>query len=93
MRSPWWSAILGAPFKLLALIRSDDEDGEGGEETRAFRLTKEEFDIVEALSKRITASVDQKTAVITIGVTMQDPMVTAMLADTVVNRLQEFITD
>ena len=94
MRSPWWSAILGAPFKLIGLLRpSDDDEGAGGEETRAFRLTKDEMDIVEALSKRITASVDQKTAVITISVTMQDPMVTAMLADTVVNRLQEFITN
>ncbi len=93
LRSPWWSAILGAPFKLLALLRSNDDEGAGGEETRAFRLTKEEADIVEALSKRITASVDQKTAVISINVTMQDPMVSAMLADTVVNRLQEFITD
>lgn len=94
MRSPWWSVILSAPFKLIGLLRSsDDEEGEGGEETRAFRLTKEEYDIVEALSRRITASVDQKTAVISINVTMQDPMVTAMLADTVVNRLQEFITN
>ena len=94
LRSPWWSSILGAPFKLLALLRSsDEEEGEGGEETRAFRLTKEEYDIVEALSKRITASVDQKTAVISINVKMQDPMVSAMLADTVVNRLQEYITD
>lgn len=93
MRSPWWSAILGAPFKLIGLLRSSDDDEDANEETRAFRLTKDEMDIVEALSKRITASVDQKTAVITISVTMQDPMVTAMLADTVVNRLQEFITN
>lgn len=93
MRSPWWSAILSAPFKLLALLRSSDDEGEGGEETRAFRLTKDEYDIVEVLSKRITASVDQKTAVISINVQMQDPMVAAMLADTVVNRLQEYITD
>lgn len=92
-RSPWWSAILGAPFKLIGLLRSSDDDEDANEETRAFRLTKDEMDIVEALSKRITASVDQKTAVITISVTMQDPMVTAMLADTVVNRLQEFITN
>lgn len=93
VKSPWWSVIIGLPFKLIGLLRSDDEEGEGGEETRAFRLTKDEYKIVEALSKRITASVDQKTAVISINVTMQDPMVATMLADTVVNRLQEFITD
>lgn len=96
MRSPWWSVIISAPVKLLGLIKealTSDEEGEGGEETRAFRLTKDEFEIVEALSKRVTASVDQKTAVISINVEMQDPMVAAMLADTVVNRLQEFITD
>ncbi len=49
--------------------------------------------MVQFLTKCISASVDSKTSVITISVQMQDPMVSAMLADTVVYRLQEYITD
>lgn len=95
MRSPWWSVIMAAPFKALGAIKglfTDEEEGDGSKDTRAFRLTKDEDEMVKTLQELIVASVDQKTAVITISVTMQDPMVSTMLADTVVYRLQEYIT-
>ena len=38
-------------------------------------------------------SVDKKTGVTTISVTMQDPRISACLTDTVVNRLQSYIID
>lgn len=94
IRSPWWSAIISAPFKLLGALRGgDDEEEDGKKGTDVFRLTPKEYATVLALQKRITANVDTKTSVITISVMMQDPMVSAMLADTVVYRLQEYITD
>ena len=94
IRSPWWSAVLGAPFKLLGALRGGDEEEDNGKKgTDVFRLTTKEYMVVQALTKRISASVDTKTSVITISVLMQDPMVSAMLADTVVYRLQEYITD
>ncbi len=94
IRSPWWSVVLGAPFKLIGALRGSDEDEDNGKKgTDVFRLTPKEYSVVQALTKRISASVDTKTSVITISVQMQDPMVSAMLADTVVYRLQEYITD
>lgn len=95
IKSPWWSAVFGLPFKLIGALRGgdDDEEEQKGKQTDSFQLTPKEFMIVQALSKRITANVDTKTSVITISVTMQDPMVSATLADTVVYRLQEYITD
>lgn len=94
IRSPWWSVIMGLPFKAIGAITGgkDDEDVKG-KATDAFHLTPTESRIVQALSQRISASVDTKTSVITISVTMQDPMISATLADTVVNRLREYITD
>lgn len=90
--SPWWSFILGIPGKLIGLLRSsDDEDGE--HTLNNFQLTQKEYLLVEALRNRVTATVDSKTSVVTIDVQMQDPLVSAMLADTVVARLQDFITD
>ena len=93
IRSPWWSAVLGLPFKLIGAIRGGDKEEEGGKQPDSFQLTPGEFKVVQALSKRISATVDTKTSVITISVSMQDPMVSATLADTVVYRLQEYITD
>lgn len=48
---------------------------------------------MKALSDHIGVSVDKKTGVTTISVTMQDPRISACLTDTVVNRLQSYIID
>ncbi len=92
MKSPWWSAIIGAPFKLLALLK-EDEPEDPTHTLDNFHLTKSEDDIVKALSDCISATVDTKTSVVTLDVTLQDPLASAILADTVVNRLKEYITD
>lgn len=91
-RSPWWSMILGLPGKIVGLFKSS-EDVDENHKLDNFQLTVDENRLVDQLSKLVTASVDQKTSVVTIAVTMQDPLVSAILADTVVTRLQEYITD
>lgn len=91
-RSPWWSMILGLPGKIIGLFKTS-EDIDENHKLDNFQLTVDENRLVDQLSKLVTASVDQKTSVVTIAVTMQDPLVSAILADTVVTRLQEYITD
>ncbi len=92
---PWWSYVLGVPGKVIGWLRPDDEDEDedGEHKLNPFRLNKKENDLVEALRQCIITNVDLKTSVVSISVKMQDPLVAAMLADTVVSRLQEFITD
>lgn len=96
LRSPWWSVILSLPGKAIGGVMSllkDDDDEVAGDSINSFHLTKDEYGIVDVLSHRIGADVDTKTSVVTVSVTMQDPMVSAMLADTVVERLKEYVTD
>ena len=83
-RSAWWTAV--------SLFR-DEEEGNGGGKLDPFRLTKEETAIVGALRERIAVSVDKKTSVVTLSVTMQDPLISATLTDTVMTKLQNYITD
>ena len=94
-RAPWWSAVTSAPFKLLgwviSLFRDDEAPGDGV--LNPFRLTKDEANIAEALNQRISVSVDKKTGVTTLTVTMQDPLISASLTDTVMHRLQNYITE
>lgn len=94
---PWWGVIMGVPGKLIGFVR-----GSGKEQpmdstmvagNKNFRLTPEDDRLVTALRNRVSASVDQKTSVITIGTRMQDPVVSAILADTVVSRLREYVTE
>lgn len=89
---PWWGAIFGLPGQIIGLLKSEDEVPEG-HKLDNFQLTMDENKLVEALNERVSASVDQKTSVVTIDVKMQDPLVSAILADTVVARLQEYVTD
>lgn len=94
-RSPWWSAILSFPFKCIGWITSlfSDEETEGGGGVDPFRLTKKQTEIVKSLNQRITVAVDKKTSVITLSVTMQDPLISATMTDTVMQKLQNHITN
>ena len=83
------------PFKwakdyVVSLI-IDEEDNTG--KINPFKLTKEQFEIVEEMEKTVSCDVDNKTLVITIDVTDQDPLIAATMADSVQMHLQEFITD
>ena len=94
LHSPWWSVILQVPFKVLGwfidLFRAEEPEGEGP--TDPFRLTKEENEVVRSLQERISTSVDKKTLVVSLSVTMQDPLIAATLTDTVMLNLQNHIT-
>ena len=92
-KSPWWSEVLAAPSKLMGKLRSKGEETKGDGTLDPFRLTKEQADIVKAIDEKVTCDVNNKTMVITINVTEQDPVVCATMADSVKCRLQEFITD
>ena len=94
-RSPWWSVVLSLPFRglswVLSLFKEADDEASGVVDP--FRLSQEEMEVVKALNNRIAVSVDKKTSVITLSVTMQDPLVSAVLTDTVMQHLQAYITD
>lgn len=56
-------------------------------------LTKTQTSVVKLLSKSIGASVDKKTGVTTISVVLEDPQVASDIADTVCQRLQDYVTE
>lgn len=81
----WLRDAIGAMFKTETTKGKDGID--------AFRLTKVQKDVVDAVTANISCSVDKKTDVITIVVTDQDPLICATMADSIRARLQNFITD
>ena len=56
-------------------------------------LSKKELKKIETLKKMISASVDKKTSMTSVAVTFQTPRVAAVVADSVVKKLQEHIID
>ena len=82
----WWSAGLKAVFSLFKQEETDSS-------VNTFKLTKEQSAVVETIGEKVVCDVDNKTMVITIDVTDQDPLICATMADSVRVRLQDFITD
>lgn len=56
-------------------------------------LTPRQEKAVRALKRAINTSVDNKTGVTTINVVMDDPMIVKQVADTVCQRLQDFVIE
>ena len=91
---PWWGWLMSLPGKavggILSLFKDEEE---GSAELNPFRLSKEETLKLEAIKKSMSATVDKKTGITTITVTLQDPLVAATVADSVVCKLQDYVTD
>ena len=97
--SPWWSYIIGIPGMVIGGVKSlftaEDKDSITSVRVNqgAIELSKKESKKIELLKKKITASVDKKTSMTTVSVTLQNPKVAAVVADSVVRKLQEYIID
>lgn len=93
-KQPWWGYIKAAPGMAIGAIKSlFSEKPDTVSVLNPFQLTEKEAEKVKGLRQSITADVDKKTAITTITVTLQDPKVTAIVADSVVAKLQQYIVD
>lgn len=96
-KSPWWGYVISAPGIIIGGIKSFfTSKGEKVAATMqgrgAIELNKEDAAKIRGLRQAITAEVNKKTSITTLSVTLQDPKVTATMADTVVSKLQQYIT-
>ena len=94
--SPWWSYIIGLPSMVIGgvkslFIKEDEETISDRGNQVTIELSKKESQKIETLKKMIIASVDKKTSMTTVAVTLQNPKVAAVVADSVVGKLQEYI--
>ena len=94
--SPWWSYVMGLPGMAISGVRSlfadkDESVGLRNSQSGTIELTEEENKKITSLKKNITAVMDKKTAITNVSVTLQDPKVAAVVADSVVHKLQEYI--
>ena len=97
--SPWWNYVIGLPGMVIGGVKSlfteDEEEVMSSDKASqgTIELSKKEVRKISTLKKMITASVDKKNSMTSVTVTFQNPMVAAVVADSVVNKLQEYIID
>ena len=91
-RGSWMGAVLAAPGMAIGAIKGlFTEEPDTVAPLNPFQLTQKENRKVATLRKSILADIDKKTGITTLSVTLQDPKVTAMVADSVVAKLQQYI--
>ena len=95
---PWWSYVIGFPSIIIdgakSLFIEEDELVYSNRTNKGvIELSQKESKKIEVLKNTITAIVDKKTSMTTVAVTLQNPKVAAVLADSVVKKLQEYIID
>lgn len=94
-KSSWIGYVLKAPGMAISGIKSlfsDKEEKTATIQKGAIELNEKDAAKLEGLRQQIMADVDKKTAITTLSVTLQDPKVTATIADSVVSKLQQYIT-
>ena len=91
---PWWSTVMALPGKTIGGILSLFKNSEETEEEKPlnpFHLTPKQRGQVNALKKTISVESDKKTGITKLSVTLQDPLVAATIADSVLVKLQKYI--
>ena len=92
--------ILFEPFRLAidwvkSFFKEDEAriPGKDGQRFDPFRLSKSDNDVITKVGDKIACTYSRTTDVVTITVTDQDPLVCALLADSIKEHLQVYITD
>ena len=82
---------------ISSLFKSEEPEvvtsGENGKRFDPFELSKHTSDIIEGVKSKLDCSYSMTTNVVTLKVTDQDPLVCALLVDSIKEHLQAFITD
>lgn len=79
------------PFSSLSEWLSTKKEEEPNKKLDAFHLSEKDYNLVLSMQDKIKCSNDKRTDVTTIRVEAQDPLVCALLADSISARLQNFI--
>ena len=85
-KKPWWSA----PVVWIKRFWEEPKDTVVPSAS-AIHLTRQQYKMLQSLDKMISVDVDKGNMVITLNVTMQDPVVAANVASVVADKLQECI--
>ena len=91
--SPWWSYVVSFPGMVIGGVKSlfTDVQDSSFKERQSGEIIEENSKI-NTLRNSVLAIVDKKTAITIVSVTLQNPRITAAVADSVVRRLQKHIT-
>ena len=95
-KSPWWSAVISAPFKALGWVMSlgkEKEEEVTGGTLDPTNLPKKDRAVVKFFAENIMVNVDKKTGKTDMSIELQDPKVVATVMDAVTENLKKYVSD
>ena len=95
-KSPWWSYVTSAPFRVLGWAISLFKDKDDAEEDKVLdptNLPKKERKVVSFFSENIVVTIDKKTGKTQMTLEMQDPQVVATVMEAVTENLKKYMSD
>ncbi|MBQ8257058.1 MAG: chain-length determining protein [Bacteroidaceae bacterium] len=91
-KMPWWNYIVAVPVGIVRrLVGLEQGDTIVPVDGHDMNMTRRQFLTLKSLDKKILVSVDKGNYVITLNVTMQDPKISAHVANVVAEKLQQSI--
>lgn len=94
-KAPWWNTLKSLPGMAIGGIRSlfsSNKAPVAEKPIDPFRLTPQQKGQIGAVKSIIEIGLDKKSGMTKLSVTVQDPLVAATMADTVLVKLQAYIT-
>lgn len=94
-KKSWWGYAMGAPGMLIGGIKSlfKGEQKDSITTIDPFHLTSEQSGRIGMLKKILKVETDKKSNMTKVTISLQDPLAAAIVADSAVHKLQEYITD
>ncbi|MGO5524678.1 Wzz/FepE/Etk N-terminal domain-containing protein [Phocaeicola plebeius] len=94
-KKAWWSHVMGVPNMAIGGIMSlfREEPIDTTTTINPFQLTKEQSKRIRMLQNVLEVETDKKSNMTKVTVSLQDPLAAAIVADSAVHKLQEYITD
>ena len=89
----WWTYIFTAPRNIISLFQNKSSDLMKEEKINPFQLTHKQYSQIQAMKQIFQANIDKESQMTKIKVSLQDPKVAAIIADSVTYKLQKYITD
>ncbi len=92
-KSPWWSKLMSLPGNAIGGMMSlfSDKEEEQAETWNPFQLTRNQEVFLQSLSSVIKIAENKKSGILSVDAQLQDPLISALIADSVVSKLQSYM--
>lgn len=94
-KKPWWNYVIGVPGMAIGGIMSlfKEEEKDTTKNINPFQLTAEQSQRIGMFKKIVKVKTDKKTSMTTVSISLQDPIATAIVADSAINKLQSYVIE